>query len=74
MMQTSTHKRGKFWYYKRYEESYRVIDCPLYLEDRKEPPPPKWDGPYWDAPVCRGCYSCKVCMEVKGTCNKREKC
>lgn len=55
-------------------ESYRVSTCPLYLEDRKEPPPPKWDGPYWDAPVCRGCYSRKVCMEVKGTCNKRAKC
>lgn len=55
-------------------ESYRVAACPLYLEDRREQPQPKWDGPYWDAPVCRGCYLRKVCMEVKGTCNRRAKC
>lgn len=58
---------------RRYSKSYRVADCPLYLEDARETPPPKWDGPYWDAPVCMECYSRKTCMEVKGTCNRRAK-
>lgn len=50
-------------------ESYRVSVCPLYLEDRREPKCPKWDGPYWDAPLCRACWSRRICMETHGTCN-----
>lgn len=73
-MQTTVHKHGKTRNYQKYEESYRVIDCPLYQEDRSEPECQKWDGPYWDAPVCMECYSRKVCMELKGTCNRRAKC
>lgn len=69
MIQTSTHKRGKFRYYKHYEESYRVVDCPLYLEDRREPERLKWDGP-----VCMECWSRRVCMETHATCNRRAKC
>lgn len=66
----TTHRK-----YRHYEESYHVIDCPLYLkDDRMEPERPKWDGPYWDAPVCMECYSRQICMEVKGTCNRRAKC
>lgn len=71
LMQTSVYRRGQLVNCNKREESYRVIDCPLYLEDKREPPPPKWDGPYWDAPVCMECYSRKACMEVKGTCNRR---
>lgn len=56
---------------RKYEESYRVEDCPLYLEDEREAPPPKWDGPYWDAPVCMECYSREICMRTKSTCNLR---
>ena len=55
-------------------ESYRVSACPLYMEDRKEPKPLKWDGPYYDAPVCKSCWSRRVCMEMNGTCNRRAKC
>lgn len=58
----------------KYEESYRVYDCPLYLEDEERPKHKKWDGPYWDAPVCMECYSREICMRTKSTCNRRAKC
>lgn len=74
LMQTTVHKHGKTRNYQKYEESYRVIDCPLYQEDRSEPECQKWDGPYWDAPVCMECYSREICMRTKSTCNMRAKC
>lgn len=38
LTQTKVTTHGKYWYYRHYEESYHVIDCPLYLkDDRMEP-------------------------------------
>lgn len=73
-MRAYTTQNGTPKSHRRYVESYRVIGCPLYLEDRRDPERQKWDGPYWDAPVCMECYSREICMEVKGTCNRRARC
>lgn len=54
-------------------ESYRVIDCPLYVSDPPRPPKTKYRGPYYDAPICKACYSRDVCMSRKGTCNERSR-
>ena len=62
---------------KRYERptvSYLVRKCPLYYPDPPRKEETGWTGPYYEAPVCMGCWSRKICMELKGTCNRRAKC
>ena len=56
---------------RKYEESYRVFYCPLYMKDQREEKRVKWTGDYYDAPVCKACYSRRICMEVHGSCNRR---
>ena len=73
-MQSSVYRNGRTVSYNKREESYRVIKCPLYLEDEEGPKVKKWDGPYWDAPVCVGCYSRRICQRTRSTCNRRAKC
>lgn len=58
---------------KRYERptvSYLIRKCPLYQPD----PPRKeedWTGPYYEAPVCMGRWSRRICLNRGSVCNER---
>lgn len=73
LVKTTVGPTGKRKHLRKRLESYLVVDCPLYLENEKKEKPKRWDGPYWDAPVCLGCYSREICMRTKGTCSRRAK-